>query len=55
MIRGENAAAYMDAVEEFRFYTPHITRFYGKDEQFVKEYPQVDMERYLSWKEERYV
>lgn len=43
IIRGGNAAAYTEVIEEFRFYTPHITRFCDRDGQLVKEYPQVQL------------
>lgn len=43
IIRGENNGLYPEIVEEFRFYTPHITRFYDTDGQLVKEYPQVSL------------
>lgn len=31
IIRGENQAVYTAVIEEFRFYTPHITQFYDKE------------------------
>lgn len=40
VIRGANRAAYAVVIEEFRFYTPHITRFYDTDGKIVKEYPR---------------
>ncbi len=43
VIRGENGAAYSEVMEEFRFYTPHITRFYDGTGQLVKEYPRVQL------------
>ena len=43
VIRGENQAAYAEIIEELRFYTPHITRFYNIDGQSVKEYPRVQL------------
>ena len=41
VIRGENAEAYPEVIEEFRFYTPHITKFYDGSGQTVKEYPEA--------------
>ena len=43
IIRGENQTVYTSVVEEFRFYTPHITRFYDRNGKIVKEYPQVQL------------
>ena len=43
IIRGENQTVYTAVVEEFRFYTPHITRFYNRNGKIVKEYPQVQL------------
>lgn len=42
-IRGENQTVYTAVAEEFRFYTPHITRFYDRDGKIVKEYPPVQV------------
>ena len=41
MIRGKNADVYPEVIEEFRFYTPHITRFLDRNGRLVKEYPSV--------------
>lgn len=43
VIRGEDKALYPEIIEEFRFYTPHITRFFDATGQLVKEYPQVQL------------
>ena len=43
VIRGANNAAYTAVIEEFRFYTPHITRFYNRERQIVKEYPPAKL------------
>lgn len=43
VIRGEDKALYSEIIEEFRFYTPHITRFFDVTGQLVKEYPQVQL------------
>lgn len=43
IISGENQTVYPKIIEEFRFYTPHITRFYNRDWQTVKEYPPVQL------------
>lgn len=43
VIRGGNITAYPEVIEEFRFYTPHITRFYDRQGQIVREYPRVQL------------
>ena len=43
MIRGKNADVYPEVIEEFRFYTPHITRFFESGGRVVKEYPSVQL------------
>lgn len=41
VIRGEDQSVYPEIIEQFRFYTPHISKFFGVDGRVVKEYPQV--------------
>lgn len=41
VIRGEDQSVYPEIIEEFRFYTPHITKFFNADGRVVMEYPQV--------------
>ena len=43
IICGEDQTVYSEIIEEFRFYTPHITRFYNRDGQIVKEYPRTQL------------
>ena len=43
IIRGENREMYPEVIEEFRFYTPHITRFLDGQGEKVKEYPRVQL------------
>ena len=43
VISGEDQTVYTAVVEEFRFYTPHITRFYNRDGKIVREYPRVQL------------
>lgn len=43
VINGADQSVYAEIIEEFRFYTPHITRFYNTDGQTVKEYPPVQL------------
>lgn len=40
-IRGREVEAYPEVIEEFRFYTPHITVFYDKMHRIVQEFPSV--------------
>lgn len=39
MIRGKEPAVYPDLIDRFRFYTPHITRFYDGNHCVFKEFP----------------
>ena len=43
IISGVDQAVYAEIIEEFRFYTPHITRFYNRDGQIVKERPRASL------------
>ena len=43
VIRGRNAGVYPEVIEEFRFYTPHITRFLNCSGRVVKEFPSVQL------------
>ena len=43
IVRGENQDVYSSVVEEFRFYTPHITRFFDKSGRIIMEYPQAQV------------
>ena len=43
IISGADQAVYTEILEEFRFYTPHITRFYDRGGQTVKEYPPAQL------------
>ena len=43
IICGEDQTVYSEIIEEFRFYTPHITRFYSREGQIVKEYPRAQL------------
>ena len=43
IISGVDQAVYAEIIEEFRFYTPHITRFYNRDGQIVKEFPRAQL------------
>ena len=43
IISGADQAVYAEVIKEFRFYTPHITRFYDRGGQTVKEYPRAQL------------
>lgn len=43
IVRGEEKEAYSEVIEEFRFYAPHITKFYDSRRNAIKEYPSVSM------------
>lgn len=43
IIRGENKHIYQEIIENFRFFTPHITKFYNMDGQLVREYQQEQL------------
>lgn len=39
LVRGERRELFPEIIEEFRFYTPHITRFYDINHNIFMEYP----------------
>lgn len=41
VVRGKDQNSYAELIERFRFYTPHITKFYDSGEKVIKEYPAV--------------
>lgn len=43
IVRGENAVVYPKLIDEFRFYTPHITKYYDQNHRIVQELPQVPL------------
>lgn len=43
VVRGENPAAFPPLIDQYRFFTPHITRFYDDKGNVIKEYPQTDI------------
>lgn len=38
IIRGKDEHLYIPLIEEFRFYTPHITKFYNICGKLIKNY-----------------
>ena len=43
ILRGAKREWYVKVIEEFRFYTPHITRFIDDCGHAIKEYPKVPL------------
>lgn len=43
VIRGKDREVYPKIIEEFLFFTPHITTFYDIDRKIVAEYPKVEL------------
>lgn len=43
VIRGKNQEAYPAVIEEFLFFTPHITVFYNEKHEIVKQYPKAEL------------
>ena len=43
VVRGENPGIYTAVIDEFRFYTPHITRFYDGAKCIIKEWPPAEI------------
>ena len=43
VVRGEEKEVYLKIIEEFRFYAPHITKFYNSRGNIVKEYLTVSV------------
>ena len=43
IIKGENARLYQQIIDEFRFYTPHITHFVDENGQLVSGFPEVQL------------
>lgn len=43
IVRGENQKAYLEVIEEFRFYAPHITVFFDMQGSLIKEYPRAQL------------
>ena len=43
IVKGDNRDYYLPLIEEFRFYTPHITKFYDDDKNIIIEYPKENI------------
>ena len=43
VIWGKNQEAYPAVIEEFLFFTPHITVFYNEKHEIVKQYPKAEL------------
>lgn len=40
IVYGTDPSVYAELIEEFRFYTPHITLFYDRNRRVIKEFPR---------------
>lgn len=43
VIRGGEPGKYAEVIEEFRFYTPHITRFFHENGEIIQEFPVKEL------------
>lgn len=43
ILRGADEKTSLEVIEEFRFYAPHITRFFDGQGSLLKEYPAVQL------------
>lgn len=41
IVRGGNTAAFEEVIEDFRFYTPHITKFFDENGAPIREFPDA--------------
>lgn len=43
VVRGRDVGNYPAVIEDFRFYTPHITLFYDENHNIIQEFPPVKL------------
>ena len=43
VIRGVDQTLFPMVIDEFRFYTPHIVRFYDNDRNVIKVFPNIEL------------
>ena len=43
VIRGADQTLFPMVIDEFRFYTPHIVRFYDNDRNVIKVFPNIEL------------
>ncbi|HBA51284.1 MAG TPA: hypothetical protein DCZ91_26495 [Lachnospiraceae bacterium] len=43
IVYGADPSVYAELIEEFRFYTPHITLFYDRNRRAIKEFPRKQL------------
>lgn len=43
VVRGKNKESYPAVIEQFLFFTPHITTFYNEKQEIVKQYPRAEI------------
>ncbi len=43
IVRGANSSIFSKVIDEFRFYAPHISRFYDEDGNIIKEFERKNI------------
>ena len=43
VVRGVDQTVFPMVIDEFRFYTPHIVRFYDNDRNVIKVFPNIEL------------
>ncbi len=43
VVRGKDSSVYLAVIEEFLFFTPHITLFYNEKQEIVKQYKEAEL------------
>ncbi len=43
VVRGEKTEDFLSLIDEYRFFTPHITRFYDENGNIIKKYPDTEI------------
>lgn len=43
VVRGKDSSVYPAVIEEFLFFTPHITLFYNEKQEIVKQYKEAEL------------
>ena len=43
IVRGKDRTVYPEIIEEFLFFTPHITKFYNEKREIVKQYRKAEL------------
>ena len=43
IVKGANSSIFSKVIDEFRFYAPHISRFYDEDGNIIKEFERKNI------------